>query len=386
MNILCEKWMLAFFSLCLVKIGFCQDIPTINKLLKSKFSINSEFDYSKGYYLKNAIIVDSFIFNKPNLDSVVSLVSSKNIEIKSIKNSFIKKHHIYDLTRDVYVISYENKKELIIPKKEHAAYTGYEESYFTDSNIIYFKYSSKSIVAYDIVKKNIIWEYFADEKVYTEAVPFDNVLVFSTKNEFCIIDKVTGSLVWQYSIGSLTEKGKSINSSIEIQGNYAYLWAEKNGVYCIDIKKHKVKWNSFKNTERARTTMTMVFDQDTLFFGLYPHIYAVNKYTGDIFWKSEEINISGSYIVALHPKWIFYYEHFNELNANFLCALNRATGKLAYKGFTSEDFPPGNANGDDSEAPLNELDFYAISWIRKTHGNLLIGTYLDKLYCFEILE
>ena len=361
-----------------------QTIESISELLSNKKEVIFRDDYD-GLYLSRPLLLNDYIISHYSSKGLFKLTNDTSFLIRKKHTELISQNVLFDTKKRVIIKNLLSNKIILHKERENGFRIGYHTPNILTTNQIIFKDNRKILKYININSDTVIWETVFPEVVYDFNDQLEDILLVNCKSKFYFIDKKSGKVLDSLMLGKL-EKAYHLNSAIEIQGDYAYLWAEKNGVYCIDIKKRKVKWNGFKNTERARTTMTMVFEKDTLFFGLYPHIYAVNKFTGEVFWKSEEINIHTAYIIVLHPKWIFYYEHFDELNANFLCTLNRATGKLAYKGFTSEDFPPENANGDDSEAPLNELDFYAISWIRKTHGNLLIGTYLDKLYCFEIKE
>ena len=413
-NIYMKKCLVVFFAVVIFKTNAQESIvglsqyPTLDKLLEQKWTY--EFEKSDlSMYSQWPIVENGVLFAHFDMSYVVDLDSGnkwyfvdtqyrKNITSK-IKDSLL----VYDLL-DKVVIKNIFSGEIyttIRKRSERGGYTGYEAPYFLKSSQIYYKEDDKTVLSFNVVNREKTWAFSTDEDiVVNQPIMYEQKVIFCSESSMYFLNKESGKLLVKITLADGIMKGSNINSSINIYDNIAYVWTEKNGLVAIDADEQEVVWKSINEGKTVRATITALFDKDTLFTSFPNFIASIDRNTGELLWKSDGQKIGIPYKMALHPHYIFYYTKNRELDADLLCAFNRASKKTEYVGFTSKKFPPPTLGDqshqkhlddqdevhiDNLQLPqLNELDERALSLIKYTHGNLLVGTVGNKIYCFEI--
>ena len=384
------------------------DYPTLDKLLEHKWTY--EFKRSDlSIYTKWPIVESGLLFSHFDADYIVDLNTSDQWYFKDetyrdmitsrIKDSLL----VYDLLDKVLIKNiYSGETYISIRKRSgRGGYTGYEAPYFLRSSQICYKEEDLTVLSYDVLNRKNIWRFTTNgDVIVNQPVLHNQWAIFCSESHMYFLNGETGRLVKKIQLADGIMQGSNINSAINVQGNFAYVWTEKNGIVAININKQEVVWKTINEEETIRATLSVLLDKDTLFTSLPGFLVSIDKNTGKILWKSDRRRISIPYKIALHSNYIFHYTKDRELNADLLCAFNRITKQTEFVGFTSKAFPPptfdeqahqqrieklGEVHPDDLQIPvLNELDEQALSLVNYTYNNLLIGTIGNKIHCFEI--
>lgn len=197
--------------------------------------------------------------------------------------------------------------------------------------------------------------------------------MFCDKNNIYVVDKNSGRITKRKKFEGRIVSGAEV--SVEI----IYLWVKDEGLYAIDQKTLETKWN-YNDFEHQFGNYRLIFESDTIFFASW-NLFALNKLSGEIIWRSDYDDISLVHDIALIKDFILYYDSGSDGALSFVTAARKDTGERKFYGFTSDSFPP-----DSLEDPrnLSGIEYEEIAFLDEVHNGILVGVSRDKIYGFTI--
>lgn len=360
--------------------GLSGNIPTLDKLLKLRWTHEvgcwSPYDglplyyngmiipYQDVMYVLDAETGEKILFGSQEVQEMTnnneSLVFFENFH----KNKQKVEHKVVDLLTSKVLVNQYNKR---------LVYVGHNIVTILNDGITYFPKDWNTLVAVDAQTSNTIWEFTADSIIYTKPKVHNSLLCFGDLENFYALDKDTGVEQWRVELGEIV-------SSIEINDNYAYLWAKPSSLLALNLDTHRIEW-AFSDVPAQKNNYNLLLEGDTIYFSS-TSIFAINRKDGSLIWRSEyEDSYSGVHI-ALCDNYVLYYDVETDREAPPLTALDKFNGKIAYQYFTSDTYPQDFENVRE----LNRLDYATMYFMKTTHENMLYGISQDKIYAFEVLK
>ena len=160
-----------------------------------------------------------------------------------------------------------------------------------------------------------------------------------------------------------------------------YLWVLPRGLIGFDPTLRETVWE-YNKLDNQYGNYTLPISGDTIFFA-NEHLYAVDKATGSMIWKSDEGCAIGSGYAALVSNLLVYYEGCSAGDVEFIAAVKKKDGKKIYQGLTSDTFPPDNVND-----PLNlsGIDYKKLKFVANSSEGMTFAVAEGVLYAFKIIK
>ena len=141
---------------------------------------------------------------------------------------------------------------------------------------------------------------------------------------FYCLDVQTGSLLWRQTL-----PGGWVWGSAMVDGGYVYVPTVSGYAVCLDAKTGHIVW-MFPTAQSIPAEPAI--DGDLVYFGSWSRsIYAFEKRTGEIAWKSNGIALDSGTLIAFDGK--VYLPH----HSNIFKYLDGKTGKILNDGNTNDD-------------------------------------------------
>ena len=255
------------------------------------------------------------------------------------------------------------------------AYYGYVSPKLISGDIIYIAKNENTISAINPLDEGILWEFVCEEKICARPKLVGNGVMFCDKNSLYLLDQNSGSVIRRKKF-----EGRIV-SDIETDEETLYLWVKGEGLYAIDQKTLETKWN-YNDFEYQFGNYRLLFDGDTIFFASW-NLFALDKASGDLIWKSSYGDISLVHNVALVKDFILYYDSGSDGVVSFITTAEKNTGERKFYGFTSDNFPP-----DNPEDPRNlaGIEYEEIAFLDEVYEGIMIGVSRDKIYAFDVYK
>jgi len=139
------------------------------------------------------------------------------------------------------------------------------------------------------------------------------------------LDRFTGMVKWLKGVGSLYSNNPVIDS------NRVYVVADS--LYCLELKDSATVW-SFP----VSAGISPALDNEFLYIGGYRELYALNKYTGEIAWQTE--NSQKHFWSYCVDDQVIYTYHYDSV-----VALHKQSGDFFWSYPIPDGIPPGLSTG-----------------------------------------
>jgi len=132
--------------------------------------------------------------------------------------------------------------------------------------------------AFDLISKNLLWEYETDGVITkASAASKNNVFFGAWDGNLYALDEKTGELRWKY------ETGWGIDTTPAVDDGVVYVGSNDNNFYAIDEKTGNLMWYF---TCKSGIHSSPVVYGDYVFFGSDDgHLYALDKTNGGLIWS-----------------------------------------------------------------------------------------------------
>ena len=205
-----------------------------------------------------------------------------------------------------------------LPRKG-PTYYGYVSPELVSNDTIFVAKNSNTILAINLLDKSTIWEFSCEEKLCTKPKVIAHNVMFCDKNSLYIVDRNSGNIIKQKKF-----EGRIV-SGIEVNEETLYLWVKGEGLYAMDQRTLKTKWN-FNEFEYQFGNYRLIFEEDTVFFASW-NLFALDKLSGKVIWRSDYGDISLVHNIALIDDFIVYYDSGNDGTVSFITAAEKNTGE-----------------------------------------------------------
>lgn len=362
---------------------YSQDIGKllpINNLLKPHWSMKIDQWYGSddSPLLEKGIL---FLYSTP--DYAVDVETGEklyfhNDEVQQrFKSTFSDSLVIFDYEERTVVVNLYNGKELLNRRIKKSSYIGRSQPVITNNRIVLMAHAKENhdfIKAVNVENGKDLWTYKLESYLYTKPVLYKEKLLICANGTLMFIDLYTGA-----KVDSLELSNGETNSNIEIANSRAYVWTVERGIVSVDIENHSVLWN-YNDLPNYSKSAKIIIDKDTLYIA-DRYIYALNTNSGELLWKSEEVDcVSSSYHLAKVSDFILFYQNCYDAYDQIF-ALDLATKKLKYMSFTSEDFMP-----EQEDQYVHILDYLKLDFTANTYNSIIVATDKEYVYAFKIAQ
>ena len=356
-------------------VAFTQKINPISNVLRLKW-VDSVENWTTNFNYPT--LTGKYIIPFSARQYVFNIIDGKKVNVQLLLNNKINiQSFLFEDINKIELLELDNLKIFEFEKESRATYNGYKSvSYVLDSNI-YFKLNNTDLIKYNFLLNKLVWRYSVTDRIKSQPIinEFNKTVIFCSTKNIHVLDKGSGKEIWRLQVG------EKIKAKVELVGQFAYVWSKGKGLVAIDLDKRQIAWNFYTiNQAQEKNQYNLLIEGDTIFF-VSGDVYAVNRLTGELIWKTNHncASHASSMDVGITKKYVLYYDHCAE-SFPLLTAVNKQTGKVEYQEFTSELYPP------DDETGLSDLDIRNFSFVRGMYKNYKIAIYMDKIYCFEVLE
>ncbi len=324
------------------------------------------------------LIKKGILFPYNNVEYAIDIKSGSKLFYKDSRqyllNLFKDSLLLFDTKERATVLNVFSGNVVLEVEKKYGAYNGYLLPTFVD-NFICIKTDKNNLEAYDIISGEKKWDFRPENSVYTQPIAFREEVVFCDKTTIYALDRDSGHVLWKKSLG------ERVTSNITVSGSVFYMWVLPRGLIAFNSIEKSVIWE-YSNFADQYGNYTLPISGDTIFF-VNEHLYAINKVTGDIIWKSDEDCAIGSGYIASVSDLLIYYEGCSAGDVEFISAIEKHSGKKIYQGLTSSVFPPDNA-----EDPLNlsSIDYKKLKFIANNVGDMTFAIAEGIIYAFKITK
>jgi len=210
----------------------------------------------------------------------VKIYASKNQHVKLSPN---RKTNEVEVNCEILWSETTENTEFIrtLTNNGEAEFNSHKSSDFSSqSNVkkqcVYIK-SDKSCIAFDISKKQAMWDFETEGKITSSPSSDDESVFFgSWDGNIYALDKKNGDLKWKY------ETGWGVETTPYMTGDAVYAGSLDNNFYALDKKTGKHLWHFTCNA--AIHSSPTVYGK-YVFFGCDDgNFYALNKTTGQVGW------------------------------------------------------------------------------------------------------
>ena len=259
-----------------------------------------------------------------------------------------------------------------VPRKG-PAYYGYVSPELIGGGTVYVAKDKNTISAINLLDKSVIWEFLCEEKICAKPKITESNVMFCDKNSLYVVDKNSGTLIKRKKF-----EGRIV-SDIEINERMLYLWVKGEGLYAVDPKTLETVWN-YNDLTHQFGNYRLIFEHDTLFFASW-NLFALNKLSGKLIWRSDYSEISLVHNVALIDNFILYYDSGSDGVVSFITAAGKDNGERKFYGFTSDSFPP---DIPDDPKNLSGIEYEELAFPDEVHNGIIIGVSRNKIYAFTL--
>lgn len=324
------------------------------------------------------LVENGILFPYNNIEYAIDTKSGSRLFYKDsrqhLSGLFTDSLLLFDAKEKAIVLNIFSGDVVLETDKTYGAYNGYLLPVFVD-NFVCIKTDKKNLDAYDIISGEKKWEFRPENSVHTQPIVFDEEVIFCDKTTIYALDKNNGNLLWKKLIG------ERVTSNITVDEGMFYLWALPRGLIAFDPTVKDIAWE-YNDLGDQYSNYTLPVSGDTIFF-VNEYLYAVNKVTGSVIWKSDEDCAVGSGYIASTSNLLIYYEGCSAGDVEFISAIEKHSGRKVYQGLTSSTFPPDNA-----EDPLNlsGIDYKKLRFTANDVDGMTFAVAEGVIYAFKIVR
>lgn len=344
-------WMVAFVPLTYGQQDSMnlEDCPFIDEYLKPLWKVGlSTKDGApllvSGYFISTFCPDSAIVLNTgEKIGSPLNLPTNINI--------------VFESKEEIIIKNVKTNETLFYDRRE-AGISMRKDLKIINNPIFVYQKEKNKLVAYDLVKQKQNWEYFNDNPIRNNFIVIEDRVFIFDKIGLKVLNGQNGSFLWANDIGD-------VYATPYLVGSKLFALTNRNGLYCINIKKQKVDW-VFKDQNSHFGEKDMLIDNNRLYF-TSEWLYAVD-FDGKLIWSSKypfyyDISIVNDVIIA-------YLQYAEPI----ITVIDKKTGKPLYF----------NTFGSTS------LRYEINSPMRFSGpiGNKIVAepAFSNEVFCFEILK
>jgi len=259
---------------------YALDPKTGDRIWEKFFGVNT--------IVQEPLILKDFAFVATTL-GIVQLDADKGTVIDTLELEFDGAKHpasgkisgmdeiIYTGTSDNHIVAYNFVKKAIVwqttlsgPAVMNSAGSFFNKLFIVNiENTVYALNKNQG--------SEVSWTYVAPGPINNPVIAAPNMYVLGTDGILHAVDLETGVEVWSYTTGAST------NSAPIVYGGNIIYGADNYKLYCIDSIAHTPRW-TFTTNERIKGS-AFAADQ-AVYFGSYDHyVYSVDIIAGELNWR-----------------------------------------------------------------------------------------------------
>jgi outer membrane protein assembly factor BamB len=149
-----------------------------------------------------------------------------------------------------------------------------------DNGVAYIGNAGGMVNAVSMRFGTIVWRHATPhgQMASSPAVVGDAIVYHSMEGHVFVLDRATGSVRWQYDVGSPIESSPIVRDSVD------YFGAWNGNLYALDLRTHRLRWS---RSLGAKITSSAAIGGSTLYIGDYAgRLWALAPQTGNTRWVS----------------------------------------------------------------------------------------------------
>lgn len=328
----------------------------VNSLKKEGSTYISSEKKNESHLFKNEIdkvifysIEKNFNWNYPGLNSsnllkniefnnLFSKTNSKKIFAKSKKNKY-KKEIIINENKIIFVDDYSNliiantNLNLLKKIKIHKNFSksiNFRYSLISNNGVVFIADNLGSILAYDIIKNEVLWRNDLDVPFLSNLITFKNdIFVTNSNGKLFSFNALNGRQNWSYETGTTNIKSPD-SIKIAIFQHKLVFSNDLGFVFCLDLNKNLLLWSInistlSKNYENSFFSyINLILESNYLYLSSsYRSFFKINTETGNIIWEN---NLDTEHLAIISPDTISIID-----KEGFFVILDKTNGKTIFR-------------------------------------------------------
>lgn len=369
--------------------------PAFDKLFRLRWEIEDTYHQRGKILIENGLIFMPGIFeyavetqtgNKIFFNEVVT----QNILRSKIKDSIL---IVYKSIEDKACLTniYINKR--ITSSACYNTSIGELNSLFLEDSLYFLSRDKNEDICINIKRPNyILWKFNSESPNENIYMKYDSSFVFFENEKILLLKRHNGKINWSIQPGKLEKERLLIKDNLYFVTNEK---DNKNTFWSLNLKSKEINWKTEFTDEPERD---IIEKNDTLFFVTREALLYIDCKTGKIIKKVQ--GWFGKHDIACFNKYLMIHD-FNLDYFPIYTVIERKTGEIKYRYFTSEGFPPLTVENISEEAKKirdeggsgweegvghNWLDRAFIDFVEDPSTGLLYGNISGTLICFELIK
>lgn len=370
------------------------EYPAFDKLFKLKWKIED-----KEIALGKVLAKDGLVF-LPGIEEY--FVNGKSGEKKYFKQLSEQEKNDYKLSGYLFVYNKYGRENLLCLKTNEVLlsgssgivnlFNGYAK--FIDDSIFYYPLTETLVMAQDLNRiRRVLWKYPTEDTIKYRYMKFDTSSIVFTKKDLLLLNAKKGNKEWQINVGELICDPVLLDDNIYFISRWPH---NKMTLNSINLREQKKNWSKDYNLDTY--FYGFAAEKNRLCFISNEGVQIHDTETGEMLFLVNEGYEKR--IISIVDGLIIAYNWEME-SVEIATGIDINTGKIKYRYFTSEGFPPmGEENMSDEAKRMKEageadwweglgynyLDGTMIHFVKDPKTGLVYASGRGVVYCLEYVK
>lgn len=352
-------------------INIVQDeTKPVTEILKPIWNIGAEHGFG------SPLVENGIVFLPMNLKYAVDAQNGRKLFFKDEETKIYFKENFKD---SIVLFNSQNRVsilnlysgDVIYDLKRTRSWPFFNTPEILKNNLVCVLKDNNHLITLDLITQEVLWTFETDNSLYDKIIiDKKEIYVTDKKNFYCFSHD--GDIRWQIELGEVV-------CNPVVKGNILYAYVIEKGIYALNLHTREIEWFYKHDYNFKYIGRKIIVDERNVYF-IGPDLYAINRYTGVKVWTSSEFGSSITDPLLFINQFILAYSDTEKIP--YISILTK-DGKLVYKLFTSDIYPPASRT-----ETFSYMDNFLFMFAENIENDLLIGLTEteDSLFCFQIKE